>query len=245
MSGPDYSTQSQYQQNFADLHAEPVARRDAARSLAARSGMSPEILLHGLMSDQAFQLAMTTSPQRQNTHEKVALAWLQGMPLIENVAKLASSGPSALYVHQGLLLSHKDLPNLENAKSVDFYFTLTIGGLTRSYYAAHKHTHQDGGAQDNQFQDLKNFASNAVALKRETNKRYLALADGAYYAKARKTTTHLKDLQKLMAPSAYCAAMACSGLGSYLADQAREMIAAQHILPDPELLAQIAAVEAY
>jgi hypothetical protein len=245
MSGPDYSTQSQYQQNYADLHAQPVDRADAARSLAERSGMSPEILLHGLMAEQAFQLAMTTSPQRQNTHEKVALAWLQGMPLIENVAKLASSGPSALYVHQGLLLSHKDLPNLENAKSVDFYFTLAIGALTRSYYAAHKHTLQDGGAQDNQFQDLKNFASNAVALKRETQKRYLALADGAYYSKARKTTTHLADLQALVAPSAYCAAMACSGLPAYLGAQAREMIAAQNLAPSAELSALVAAVEAY
>ena len=50
----------------------------------------------------------------------------------------------------------------------------------KKFYAFHKYTREGGGAQDNQYSDIKKFIENANASA-DTNTFFIAIADGEYF----------------------------------------------------------------
>ena len=69
-------------------------------------------------------------------------------------------------------------------KSIDFCWKMNIDGIEYNCYASHKHTNEAGGSQDNQFNDLMEFASNANQ-NTDTSCLFFAIADGKYYQKSK------------------------------------------------------------
>lgn len=67
-------------------------------------------------------------------------------------------------------------------KSIDFTWNYHYKDKTLKFYATHKHTSEDGGAQDNQFNDVKEFNSNAMVCD-DNNIYFFSITDGAYYSR--------------------------------------------------------------
>lgn len=101
-------------------------------------------------------------PAKQNISEKLAEKLL-------NTTKLPASGKSCIrFDNEGNIVSNA----AGNTKSADFF----ING----YYATQKYTTEEGGAQDNQRNDVIDF------LNRGSKKhKVMAILDGAYWEKYR------------------------------------------------------------
>ena len=77
------------------------------------------------------------------------------------------------------------------AKTIDFFWK--TGDLI--VYASHKYTKSSGGAQDNQYKDLKDFISEANHSNLPKT-IFLAIADGSYYS-SKDSESGVSKLQRL------------------------------------------------
>ena len=127
-----------------------------------------------IKKDRMFAANFIKSPSRQNFYEVEALVFLNSMESVEKAEKLPASGAGAFYVVNGIL-SH-ERPD-KTYKSIDFHIKMKNG---RDIYATHKYTKDEGGAQDNQKNDLLQFIQNARKYRRKEIV-FAVIADGAYY----------------------------------------------------------------
>lgn len=246
MSGPSYDLTGQYQENIDDTYSALCERRSFIDAFAQRTGQEPEVLWIEFQEASSLRSFVAKDPRKQNAHEKIAQAWISQIPGISDFQKLPSTGPDALYVHQGIVLRFSELPNNNNTvKSIDFTFKLKVGTNVRTYYAPHKHTQGPGGSQLNQHKDLLHFLTHASALTREMGRRFIALADGNFYTIPRGTSCFMEDLQKMCAATSFCQAMSCAELTTYLSQEMKEMLALQPHPPTPAQLATAAALALY
>jgi len=132
-----------------------------------------------------FKMVFAKDPSKQNIYEKAALNFLRSITILDKVEKLPPNGEQAQYVINSELSSGEPSKSSRKkrgkSKSIDFKFIiLPIGNRTKKItcYAMHKYTEQMGGAQDNQFQDLRLFLENSPIDREEC---FIAFADGEYY----------------------------------------------------------------
>ena len=156
-------------------------------NFAARFGFDLKDVLKKVEKDVMFAAHFAVSPSRQNIYENIAAQHIGTLPNVKNFQKLPTG---ALSVSQGAVMSRAELARhggRSGAKTVDFTWEV---GKTR-VYASHKYTKEEGGAQDNQYQDLQQFIKEArdSSLKSTV---FIAIADGPYY-KGRR----LKNLKSL------------------------------------------------
>lgn len=219
MAGPDYDLTFAWWENINKVRDKPLARKPYIEQMALRNGMSPQVLWYNFCTDDMAPVHFAKDPRKQNAHEKIAAKWIKNIPGVSNFKKIEASGEKALYISQGRILSALEKQGIETPKSLDFSWEIKLPVFNKKmrFYASHKHTGIDGGSQDNQFSDLRHFATEASALQQEKNIRFLSLADGAYYQKARGASgTRLHALRSIADQSVYTAAMCCSELPAYL-----------------------------
>ncbi len=228
--GPDYdgAKREQWARNVEEARDKPASRRGAVESFAQRLGLHPELVWHSLCTDDAAAPHFAKDPGKQSLHEKAAALWVAALPGISNFDNLPSDGPVAQYILGGRVVSGEAMVSADTPKSVDFRWEISLDGLpVLTYYASHKFTQDDGGAQENQFRDLLAFAKEASQLRIDNGTRVLCLADGPFYARARRRSgvCRMKELQEAMAPSAFSRALPCSDLPALLANDIERHIA--------------------
>lgn len=115
-------------------------------------------------------------PTKQGIHEKIAANYITK---IKGVSKFENLPSSKYNVVNGTIYTRKELKAkglYARAKTIDFYW----GYKNCDFYAAHKHTKSEGGAQGNQYKDLQEF----IIQSRGNKKRktfFIAIADGDFY----------------------------------------------------------------
>lgn len=226
MSGPDYNLTSLWISNIDKVRDNPTSRREYVANWAERTGTSFEVAWHWFCTDDMAAAHFSKDPRRQNSHEKIASEWIKNIPGICNFKKLDNKGPKAWYVSNGLPMHHSALANNDAPKSVDFYWELFLPCTNKHlvFYATHKHTFEDGGSQDNQLEDLKQFTLEASKLQKDMGHRFLSLADGPYYQKIREGGgCHMDELKAMLSRTTYARAMTCSELPSYMIDCIQDM----------------------
>ncbi len=127
-----------------------------------------------IMESKMFACTFSIEPSRQGFHEKVAAQWLVDT-LKCNINILPKKGKSALYVTNDGNITQWDRPR-KPSKSLDFKWTM--GDIT--IYAMHKYTKVSGGAQDNQFDDVRNTLDKFLKAQ-DPNVVFIAIVDGNYY----------------------------------------------------------------
>jgi hypothetical protein len=134
-----------------------------------------------------FACMFCKDPNKQNIYEKHEFDFIKQMPYVEDIVKLDPNGENSKYVNNHILSTGEDTRRThrqENkSKSIDFKFKILPYGERKkkiTIYAMHKYTESNGGAQDNQYQDLRIFLQNAPLNREEC---FIALADGEYYDK--------------------------------------------------------------
>jgi len=144
-----------------------------------RSGFDFDDVVKKINSDAMFASTFATDPAKQNLFEKLAREYIQGIDFISDFKKLSHHGKEALYIVNGSLLGGDDLSRSggsTEAKSIDFSWKYK----DKKFYAFHKYTRQSGGAQDNQYNDMKAFINHANSSTKG-NYYFIAIADGEYF----------------------------------------------------------------
>lgn len=138
-------------------------------------------LKHRILRDPIFANQFAKDPAKQSIHQNTAASFIESITYVENFQQLPAGGQNAKYICKDGILYTGNRPSGNTVKSIDFYWIYD----NKEYYAAHKYTKDEGGAQDNQWNDLMEFLANA-AKSRHPNKYFLAIGDGAYYQKEYK-----------------------------------------------------------
>ena len=138
---------------------------------------------------------------RQSPYENYAIQHIKNnYPFIYKIKKLKDSGEHALYIYDNKIINgiEKELLECDTTKSIDFMWEYYLPGYenkTLRFYVTHKYTEGDGGAQTEQWQEVKDF----LKTTREINSNdevFLSITDGNYYIKKRrKGKTKLQELK--------------------------------------------------
>ena len=123
-----------------------------------------EDIYNGILTNDIIASKFCKDPSKQNISEKLAAEVL-------GLKKLPASGKNCIRFSDTGDIVNTANPN-HHSKSADFLF--------QGYYATQKYTNEEGGAQDNQRNDVIDF------LKRGSLKhKVAAIVDGAYWEKYR------------------------------------------------------------
>jgi len=110
-------------------------------------------------------------PAKQNIYEKTAAKYLSSVDYIENFENLPNN--AKVFVYNGKIVSR----SYNNMKSIDFIFN--VGKY--NFYAQHKYIKAlYGGAQDNQYTDVRIFLNNCNRIN-EGDNYFIAICDGPYF----------------------------------------------------------------
>lgn len=144
-----------------------------------RSGYSFDEVRQKILRDEMFAFHFAKDPAKQNLFETAAGEYINSIECISNYKKLPSGGKEAVYVIQGGIFTSEERRKFDikkEAKSVDFYWECG----DKKFYVFHKYTRQTGGAQDNQYADIRSFITSANDSSSDKN-FFIAIADGAYF----------------------------------------------------------------
>lgn len=184
---PDYAlAEKQARLENAEILRANLTATDVALKIhnwAERYGLEPEFVRFKVLTDDTFALQFIKDPAKQSIHQRIAAQHIKTkIPLVEEFKTPPSGGSKALYVVRGMDVEGSKLHAATNnhGKSIDFRWSYTKAGRTLSVFATHKHTKEEGGSQDNQFEDIKRFLTEAQAC-RDPDVLFLAICDGAYY----------------------------------------------------------------
>ena len=182
---PDFEKEflEQQKQNN-ELVTDQVAQRNEnmmkkIQTYCERTGYDFDDVVKKINSDEMFAITFATDPARQNLYENLAGDYIKSIEFITNFQKLPHSGKGAKYIIKGSVIdgeTKSDSGGATEAKSIDFYWEYQ----DKKFYAFHKYTRESGGAQDNQYSDMKSFIENANNSANPTH-FFFAIADGAYF----------------------------------------------------------------
>ena len=188
---PDYeaTTKDQWPQNAAEVPQlldsnDPYLEKKVA-TYRERFGYPETEIKNKIISDPMFAALFAKDPSRTSIHENTASDWLSRLEMVEDFEKLPASGRDSFYV-TGDGEIRKMQPERKPSKSLDFRWK------TRGYtvYASHKYTKQSGGAQDNQFHDVRSLLENFHKKIADKKTCLLAIVDGKYYSQRKMSDLH-------------------------------------------------------
>lgn len=181
---PDYeaTTKRQWPQNAAEvpqlLDSNDPYLAKKVETYRERFGYPEPEIKNKIINDPMFAALFAKDPSRTSIHENTAGDWLRNLEMVDNFEKLPASGKNALYVS-----THGEIHGVSSeskpSKSLDFRWK-TRG---HTVYASHKYTKQSGGAQNHQFDDVRNSLEYFQKKNAEENICLLAIVDGEYYNK--------------------------------------------------------------
>ena len=171
-----------WQENIKEVR-ELLANKDEyfmikITNASKRWGISEEEIIKSVSNDLVAAAHFAKDPSRQNMYEQIAADYI--ISKIEHVKDFKKLPNNKLVIIKGEIRDKKDAKSTSGAKSIDFFWHYK--GI--KVYASHKHTNQEGGAQDNQYQDLQNFIREARENK-DKGIVFIAIADGPYYNNSR------------------------------------------------------------
>ena len=145
-----------------------------------------------ILKDNIFALQFAKDPSKQSFHQHCAAKFISEITCVEDFKELNASGPKALFIEDGIVKTIKEISNKKETKSIDFrWYITTKTGKKITFYAAHKHTNDDGGSQDSQYTDLQMFMKHGSQSKNKDT-YFLAIGDGPYYQREKGGKTRIE-----------------------------------------------------
>lgn len=153
------------------------------KNFATKFKLEEKTVFNKIIEDDFFLLSFVKEPKKQSFHQNIAIEYIKNIKDVEEATLLPSSGINSLFIYEGNILTKGELEKIgfEKGKSIDFYWKVKNKDSFK-FYATHKYTKQNGGSQDNQFNDIQHFLSNAVKSNNK-NIFFIAICDGEYYQK--------------------------------------------------------------
>lgn len=133
-------------------------------------------------SDPYFRAFFAKDPKKQNIYERTLGKYISSFDFVSNFQQLSSGGKSACYLDRGVIRQGNEYPHEKPAKSIDFAWNIkNKNGEIIKFYAFHKYIEESGGAQDNQFNEIKKCIEVGRNGSQETNRRVIFICDGDYF----------------------------------------------------------------
>ena len=133
--------------------------------------------------DQLFRAFFAKDPKKQNIYENSLVKYISSLEFVSKFRKLSSGGKNALYIDRGVIRKKSEYCDEKPpSKSVDFYWEIKNNkGEIINFYAYHKYIEESGGAQDNQFNEIKKCIDIGKNGSQKVNRRVIFVCDGAYF----------------------------------------------------------------
>lgn len=217
----EWAERKAYEKNLAEFMENPF-NPDAIKRMqnyAKKSLLNLNDVILKVKEDDMFARFFVKDPIKQSIHENEAARFIMGNDKIINFEKLPASGKNSLFLHKGKIISkfERDSLNL-SLKSLDFYWEVEVkNGENLKFYASHKYTNEEGGAQDHQFIEQRKFLNNAKDSLMGENVFFLALCEGDFYRKLnKKDSLHRVDFMNIHDVSQQSASLFLSDLDEYI-----------------------------
>ena len=189
---------SQIQENLKNIINELETKNMKLKisNWANKFGYSFNEIKEKIINDEIFRCVFAKDPAKQNLYQNLASKYINSLDNVENFKVLPAGGKDAIYLTNGKILKGDLLKNQsKDIKSIDFAWNCK----QFTFYASHKYTEMNGGAQDNQYKDIQDFLNHSRDCN-EKNTIFLAICDGDYYLQKDSKTgdeTRIKRLQRL------------------------------------------------
>lgn len=138
-------------------------------------------VIEKILSDDLFAFFFIKDPKKQNIYEKTAVEFISGIKGISYIKNLPNN--KKIFIVDGQI---SDTKKDTNVKSVDF--EIIYRGKT--FYAFHKFINVEGGAQDNQYNDVKTCMKNSIG----NEVGIIFICDGPYFNR-RNRMEYLKSIE--------------------------------------------------
>jgi len=185
---PDYEGQERalWLHNLTQI-AHQLAQNDPGlvkqiESFTRKFGFDEDDVRRKIKEDEMFGAHFVKDPKRQNFCENVAAEWIRDVLRAADFDNLPTRGQNAVYLGSNGNFVQARNANAEDRRSKSLDFRWREGNWT--IYASHKYTRESGGAQDNQFNDVRNLISRFQTSPSE-NVVLINIVDGAYYTDAK------------------------------------------------------------
>jgi uncharacterized protein (UPF0147 family) len=133
-----------------------------------------------IMNDDMYAEIFAKDPSKQNIYEKLAAKYISSLDEVSNFKNLPNN--TKMFVVEGHIVNKRQ----NDVKSIDFHFK--VGD--KNIYASHKYIKATyGGAQDNQYNEVRNFLRNCKKIN-TGNDYYIAICDGPYFETKIETLNH-------------------------------------------------------
>ena len=157
-----------------ELVDEDIKLLERIEKYAARFNYAENDVTDLIRNNKMFAATFAKAPNKTTLHEKMAAKWLKKELVLNDSISLPSSGRNAFYIKNDGVIEKNDARKI--TKSLDFQWQ--VGDIT--FYAMHKYTHEQGGNQDNQFDEMK-ATLNAFQNVTNINQVLIVIVDGQYY----------------------------------------------------------------
>ena len=158
---------------------------------AERDLNSTESILESIKNNTMIRANFRKDPTKQSVHENAQIEWIQ-----KNLYKDAIKLPVSI---NGVCLSKNKFHNITSkTRPSDATKTFDIHVPSKKLYGVLKYTSCPGGAQDNQYTDVKQFIIQAVGYLKENpaaEEIFAFYLDGLYY-----TSDKIKALKEMIPP---------------------------------------------
>jgi hypothetical protein len=163
------------------LHTEEY--KEKIRKWCEKFGFDFEIIFAKSQKDDYFRAFFSKDPKKQNFYEKTLADYIRNLQFVFDFRELASSGKDALYLDRGMIRKESDYFEDKPAKSIDFCWKLKDKKNQEiKCYAFHKYIEESGGAQDNQFFDIKNCIEKGRSSSPNPRLVIFFICDGEYFS---------------------------------------------------------------
>ena len=156
-----------------------------------KHGFTRKKVMDEIRNNKIVATFFAKDPSKQRLHERIAADSIKSIKGVNSFKDLSNN---KFHVVKGEIIERKILKKrgiYARAKTIDFYWK--YGGA--EFWAAHKYTKEEGGAQGNQYKDLQEFLIQSKGTKRKKT-FFIAIADGEFYQNANGQTNILR-IEKL------------------------------------------------
>ena len=165
------------------------------KNFCEKFDMAEKEVLGQIKSNKVVACLFAIDPNKQNFYETTAAGFIEEIPGVNGFNKHCNK----VIAKGGVLTTNAELKASDTASATkEINFEWRFGGL--QFYAYHKYTKEEGGAQDNQRRRLQTFieGSNTTRLGKT---HFIAIADGEYYQLTSKHQVRRIDELKQSAQS--------------------------------------------
>jgi hypothetical protein len=170
-----------------DLVSRIVSHRQEKMTEDERAQCTTEHILNKILTDAEYRRMWRKEPTKQNIYESAQMEWIK-LHLYANLVKLPNNIGGKCIVDGTLqTVSSKNSRASNASKTLDAYVP------SCNCYHVNKYTKGSGGAQDNQYKDVKDTLSKAVKLLQTdstANVKFAFFLDGSYYTAAKIKSLH-------------------------------------------------------